>query len=60
MRFRSQASLISQMTITNMASTTIGAVNVANVVSIFAVPPSNNVRERGERVFVPEPEQNSN
>ena len=35
MRFRSQASLISQTTIINMVSTTIGAVNVANVVSIF-------------------------
>jgi hypothetical protein len=37
-RFRLQAFLISQMTIINMASTTIGAVNVANVVSILHVP----------------------
>jgi hypothetical protein len=38
MRFRLQAFLISQMTIINMVSTTIGAVNVANVVSILHVP----------------------
>ena len=52
MRFRSQASLISQTTIINMVSSTIGAVNVANVVSIFCIPPSDKARNvQSESLF---------
>jgi hypothetical protein len=53
MRFRSQASLISQTTIINMVSSTIGAVNVANVVSIFFATPERQCPKRAEREFVP-------
>jgi hypothetical protein len=51
MRFRSQASLISQTTIINMVSSTIGAVNVANVVSIFLQPSERQGPKRAEREF---------
>jgi hypothetical protein len=53
MRFRSQASLISQTTIINMVSTTIGAVNVANVVSIVLQPSERRCPKRAAREFVP-------
>jgi len=53
MRFRSQASLISQTTIINMVSSTIGAVNAANVVSIFLQPFERRCPKRAEREFVP-------
>ncbi len=54
-RFRSQTSLISNTAIINMVATKMGAANIANIVSIFAVPRADNARERAERGFVPGP-----
>ena len=53
-------SLISKTTIIRMVVTKMGPANIASIVSIFFVPPSNNARELAERVFVPGAEKNSN
>jgi hypothetical protein len=56
-RLRSQMSLTSKTAIINTIATKMGAANIANIVSIFAVPRANNARERAKRGFVPRPVQ---
>jgi hypothetical protein len=49
--------LTSKTAIINTVATKMGAANIANIVSIFAVPRANNARERAARGFVPRPVQ---
>jgi len=45
--------LISNTAIINTVATKMGAANIANIVSIFAVPRADNARKRAEGGFVP-------